>query len=175
MESNPGVLSGDGRLFATSLEDSIFVFDVASGKQKVKLKNVDGILGHLAFSPDSKTLLASAWGKARQEKLPGGGTRMTHDEHVVTLYDLGAGGPSKRLTFPGEGVDGVAWRPDGKRFAVIVYRPSFCIRFFDVEGRSHGKIDVPQRPWAPSYSPNGRRLIVSLGDTTALVYDVSAK
>src|SRR5262249_24890026 len=92
-----GSLSDDAWLFATPFEDAVFVFDVVSGKQKVKLKNEDGHVGHLAFSPDNKTLLVSAWGKPRQEKLPGGGTRYSHEDPPVVLYDLDSGGPSKRV------------------------------------------------------------------------------
>jgi WD40 repeat protein len=171
----PATLSADARLFATSSADGVFVFDVASGKQKMKFKNEDGWAGDFSFSPDNKTLLVAASGKSRQEKLPGGGTRYSREDPPVILYDLGDGGPRKRVTFQGESIGSVAWRPDGKRFAVVVSRPKPCVRFFDNDGQAHGKLDVPLRPGALSYSPDGKRLIISLDDTTVLVYDVAAK
>jgi WD40 repeat protein len=166
-------VSADARLFAITTSDGLFVFDALSGEQKLKLKNEGGGVSDAAFSPDNKALLVAHGGKGRLVRLPKGGQQVVRDDPTVALYDTASGKVRHRQTVPCSWIGPVTWRPDGKRFAVAVMGSPECyVRFYESGGRPVGRLDLPSRPWAVSYSPDGRRVIVSMADTTALVLDV---
>ena len=105
---------------------------------------------------------------------PDGEMRIVH-EPVVALFDVATGRETKRLSVADEHLAGCAWRPDGKHFAVFTWRQEPTVHFFDAGGKERGKLALPSQPRALSYSPDGKRIIVSLADTTALVYEVPVK
>jgi WD40 repeat protein len=166
----PGQLSTDASLLVVG-EGSFCVFDARTGKQKFKLANEGSAIGGLAVSPDGKHLLASTWGKSREIKLTDGGTRYTTDPPLACLYEIATGKVVHRINLSGNRVGGVAFTPDGKTFAVGIHKQ---VRLHKTaSGTACGVIDhLPGTPRPLAFSPDGKRLIASLPDTTAVIWDL---
>jgi hypothetical protein len=92
--------SPDGtRLASGSSDDTVRLWDVASGQETARLEGHGADVNSVAFSPDG-TRLAS------------GG-----DDDTVRLWDMASGQQTARLEGHGDGVGSVAFSPDGTRLA----------------------------------------------------------
>jgi WD40 repeat protein len=130
----------------------------------------------LAVSPDSKLLLASAWGKRVETKLPDGRVRSsTAREQPVSVWDLATGKRLQQVFVTDERLGAAAFSADGKLFAAASGRVSGRIRFWDLatgrERRVIGGFDGVARVLA--FSPDGKRLVAGMSDTSALVWDLT--
>ena len=144
------------------------------------MRKIDHPQGHvigMAVSPDGKFLVASAWGRQRAIKLPDGGTRHSSGDGVLTVHDLTKGKLVRELKHALHIAGPVAFSADGKSFAAAASDRDSRISFHDTKtGALRGTIDgVPSRVWSLGLSPDGKRVIVGLNDTTALVYPVPEK
>jgi WD40 repeat protein len=100
-------LSPDGKLLAVGNEE-IRVYDLASGKEKVKLAGHGRVCQSLAFGPDGKTLLSAG----EEPPITTGELRY---QFSLKLWDLSTGKEVRTLPHPaGWGIKQVAYSPDGK-------------------------------------------------------------
>jgi WD40 repeat protein len=147
-------------------ESTLYLWDVASGKELVQLDSHEFSWGTpLAFSPDGKVLAA------------GGGGEQTP---MVRLWDTATGKELCRHTWHREPVAAVAFSPDGK---LVASGPSFLgtrdnsvqvweaatgrlIRCF--EGH-HSGVD------SLAFSPDGLAVASGGGDSTILLWDVTGR
>lgn len=169
--------SGDGKRFILTIGATVRLFDVESGKEIRTIQTEQRNMDHLAVSPDGKRLLASGWGKAIQTRLPDGRTRhSTAKEHLLELYDLEKGKYLHRLTLPGETSGPVAFSVDGKTFAAAIDKPNGEIRFWETATAAERPSirGFNGRVRALAFTPDGRRLISAMENTTALVWDLKA-
>jgi WD40 repeat protein len=175
--SDSGAFSPDGGLLVLGGWEGFFVFDTKTGKQVRKIEHPQGHVAKLAVSPDGKFLLTSAWGRSRQIKLPDGRMRSSSGDGVLTLHDLTTGKLVRESKHALHSAGPVAFSADGKWFAAASSDQDSRIAFHDTAtGALRGAIDrVPGRVWSLGLSPDGKRVIVGLSDTTALVYPVPEK
>ncbi len=180
-EVGEGVFSSDGKVFVLGVDGKAFVFDVETGKEVRQVIPEMGNMRHVALSPDGRLLLASGWGKSIEVKLPDGKTRFTAaQEHPVELWDLTTGKQVRRSMLPGQRPGPVVFAPDGKSYSVAVHekndKPGATIRIWNTaDGAEQPGIGgIPVAVMALGFSPDGKRLVSGLRDTTALVWDLSA-
>src|SRR5262249_42388311 len=111
-------------------------------------------------------------------RLPDGRTRYsTAKEHPLELYDLETGKCLHRIMLPGEVSGPLAFSADSKTFIASIDKPAGMIRLCDTASGEerpsisgfHGNVR------ALVFTPDGRRLISAMDDTTALVWDLTAQ
>src|SRR5262249_35939859 len=73
--------SADGKWFVLSAGNQFHVFDVETGKEVALIQQEGSHVIDVEISPDSKFLIASAWGKQIQTKLPDGRTRFSSEKN----------------------------------------------------------------------------------------------
>jgi WD40 repeat protein len=173
-----GTFSPDGKLFILDAGGQFHVFDVATGKDLHQIANEGSSVISLAVSPDSKMLLASAWGKPVETKLTDGRIRHSSAKnHPVCLWELASGRLRQQILLREGGAGPVAFSADGRFFATATHKPDQRIRLWDVaRGEEVGSLSgFRGRVRSLAFSPDGKRLISGMDDTTALVWDLPAK
>jgi WD40 repeat protein len=169
-----GCLSPSGSFLVVASRDSFFVFDTKTGKQTTKIPSEGGHVMGMAISPDGKYLLTSGWGKPREIRLTDGRRRLTAGDNLACLYEIATGKALHRVTCGKDRIGGVAFASDGKTFAVgmkdrIEFRAT-------ATGALRGTIPaVPGAVRSLAFSPDGKRIIAGMPDTTALVWEVPTK
>jgi RNA polymerase sigma factor (sigma-70 family) len=171
---NRGIFSPDGSFLLIFGRDCFFVFDTKTGKQTTKFASEEGSIGGIAVSPDSKFLLTSGWGKWKEVRLTDGRMRITVDDTLACLYDIAAGKALHRVPCGKDRIGAVAFSSDGKMYAVgLKDRIEFHAT---ATGALRGTIaGVPGAARSLAFSPDGKRIIAGMPDTTALVWDVPIK
>jgi WD40 repeat protein len=121
-------------------------------------------------------MLATAYGKFVETKLPNGSTQSTVPKnHSVTWWDLTTGKVHNQILLPEQGVGPVAFAPDGQMFAVASSRPGSRIRLMETAtGREVRKIDSFRgMVRSLAFMPDGKRLVSGMDDSSALVWDLT--
>ena len=117
-------------------------------------------------------------GKPIQTKLLDGRTQhSTAPEHVIVLWDLATGKAVWEIPAPGSQAAEIRFTPDGARVAEANYWDDVphTIQFWDVAtGKPVGRVNLPQHGYHFAFDAGGKRMAVSLPDTTAIVYDLDA-
>jgi WD40 repeat protein len=165
-------LSPDASRLAICVQRKIFVFDVASGRELQVLEHDGGIITSVTFAPDSKRLLVCAWGRYREIRLPGGGTRSTAArDHTAAIWNLDTGKVETTVLHPEGSISAGGVSPDGKRFAVASGRNVSKITVFDATGHVTAILpNISGRVQRLAFMPDGHSLVTALEDTTALVW-----
>jgi WD40 repeat protein len=166
-----GILAPDGSFLVVAERESFFVFGVKKAKQRLKFPNEGSLVHWLAVSPDGKHLLAGSQGQPRVIPLPGGRKRYTTGPPLACVYDLATGTVVRCVNFPKEQVGPVAFAPDGKTFAVGTQGRIRLYRT-DRRGVAWAIEKLPGEVRSLAFSPDGKRLIAGLSDTTAVIYNV---
>ncbi len=144
-------LSADGKTLARAgADETVDLWDVASGKKLHTLRGHTAPLLRVAFSPDGKTL-ASITGTWLPDDVRG----------EVKLWDVATG--KERVSVkghPGRGV-ALAFSPDGKTLATS----SGTVKLWDVAtGREKLELKLDKRiPWSLAFSPDGKTLATGTG------------
>jgi WD40 repeat protein len=123
-----GLFTRDGKQLVFQTMPKVFVMDTDTGKELRSFPVDSGIVTGQALSPDGKSLVASAWGKAVQTKLPDGRTQTSHPGRAVTVWDLASGAVRNHLPLAEQGSGPVAFSADGQLFAAASYRPETHLR-----------------------------------------------
>jgi RNA polymerase sigma factor (sigma-70 family) len=172
-----GVLfTSDGKYLVLQASNKCFVFDTATGKELRSFPCEGNLQIGMTISPDGKLVLATAYGKSVQTKLPDGSTQSSlPKDHPLTWWDLTTGERRRQIMLPEEGPGPVAFSPDGTHFAVASSRPGSLIRIMDTAtGRELRKIEgVRGVVRSLAFMPDGKRLVFGMDDSTALVWDLA--
>jgi WD40 repeat protein len=156
----------------------LFVFDVKTGRELRTLDYENTTVNTpLAFSADSRRLLAGSSGKVVETTLPDRRIRSlppARKTHCVTLWELSSGQVVKQLTLSGGIVASVALSADGLRFAVATNLPNWRIAIYDTASgaEQHAIEGVPFPVTSLAFAPDGRTLVSGLADSTVLVWEL---
>jgi WD40 repeat protein len=158
------VLTPDAKTLVLAIGGNYHLFDAGTGKESVMFAAEDRMPGSLAVSPDSKHLLASAYGDYQTGK------------HQVILLDLTTGTTMQRLLLPRSGAGIVAFAPDGRSYAATLDSPDAKILLYETaSGNVRGTIGgFRARVRSLAFFPDSRRLASGHGDSTVLVWDLTA-
>jgi WD40 repeat protein len=100
--------SPDGkRLASASHDQTVKVWDAATGQDALTLQGHTGFVVSVAFSPDGRRLASASLDK------------------TVTVWDAATGQLVRAFTRHAHGVEAVAFSPDGKRLASASHDPSY--------------------------------------------------
>jgi WD40 repeat protein len=163
--------SRNGKLLCLSLGKKIEFYDVSSGKVTKSLEHEGGAIRTFVFSADGQRMLAGAWGKPLEIKLPDGRIRSSLGrEQTVTLWNLETSAAEKTIVIPEIGVGPLAFSPDGSRFAISSGASSQAM-VFGLDGKAQGILPAtPGRISRLAFAADGRSLITALADTSVLVW-----
>jgi WD40 repeat protein len=114
----PLAFSPDGRLLATGDGGIIHLWDAATGAEVRRLEGHQGTVHCLAFAPDGRTLASGAVEGLRYV----GSTdvlvaRRSPGDKVLRLWDVATGRPTREFSGHEDGIETVAWSPDGRTLA----------------------------------------------------------
>jgi cytochrome c len=171
-----GLFASDSVMVYFDGRGGLFVFDTDRAEQKGKVKISEVGVWYPAATPDGKHLLVSGYTPLKTNSNPAEGTRPTLG--VVSLYDLTKRNRvwSREVGKERPFVSQLAVCPDNSMYAVAIETSEWRIEVGDLKtGKLLGTIkDVPARVHGMAFSPDSKRLLAGLGDTTALVWDVAA-
>ena len=139
-------------------QETVYIFEAATGRLVTRLGRLDEVVYHLAFSPDGSRL-ATTLGA-------GEGMRLWEAESWRLL--------AEDKDYGGKSCNGAAF--DGaNRLYTVAYDGQ--IRRYGAEGRLEGKAKTAggAEPYSVAVHPKGGKLAVGFGDTTAVeVYDATS-
>jgi WD40 repeat protein len=172
------------RLATVSLDKTIKIWDLESGRELRSISNIGGFVNAISWSPDGRTLIHGAedrtvriWdaetGRAvrtinghtdyvNEARYSPDGRRIASadDDKLIKIWDAETGREIRTLTGHTDMVGVVAWSPDGRRIASGTIEEEKTIRIWDVES---GRLlyTIPNqggRIMALAYSPDGRSI-----------------
>jgi WD40 repeat protein len=161
-------LSGDGKLLAamtTGKERTVYLWEVAPGKERCRIPVAPEFWQSLAISPDNEFLAVADGPRLRPD------SRELHTH--VCLYDIASGKEVRRFGRSLCGYWSVAFSADGRTLAttdqenqIRLWEVATCgerLRLTGHAGRVGGLL----------FAENGRTLLSTSTDTTALVWDLT--
>ena len=185
----------DGRtLAAAGWDDTVRIWDVATGKTLRTLVDYDGVsIVGVAFAPDGRTLATtnektvriwdvatgktlrtvtddSAWGVAFA---PDGRTIAATNWDKVRIWDVATGRIMHILTGHTGNVFGVAYSPDGRTLATA--STDKTVRIWDAATGKTLRILTGHTAWVEglAYAPDGRTLATISWDKTVRIWDAA--
>ncbi len=146
--------SPDGELLAAAChDDTIRLWDLASGREVARLAGHGGRILCLAFSADGKRLASGS-----------------HDE-TVRVWDLAGRGAVRLLKGHGGRVNAVCFSPDGRR--LVSFGADRAVKIWDLH-TGQEVLSLPGYSAAAgdlAFSPDGKHLALFTQDGTAAVWD----
>jgi WD40 repeat protein len=148
--------AGGKVLVSAGWDDSIRIWDTATGKELPRLRGHQGIVHGVALSPDGK-VLASAGA-----------------DQTVRLWEAATGKPLHRLPAPRDAVGPIAFSPDGRTLALVGQR---IYLWQAASGKELHRLGEPRKeiPHLAVFSPDGKTLYAAGGEMSGVirVWDVA--
>lgn len=172
----PAAFSPDGRQFVWNVGDNFHLFDVETGKERLKIGSPGVLVSSLAFSADGTVLVATGWAHPTMRALPNG-QRSRIEESFVTAWKVDSGENVFSIKVPEVSTGGATFSPDGKVVAVIVLgtKPHVLLLSAD-DGMKLQEINLPSLPgWKIAFTPDGKRIACAMADSTVLFFDLELR
>jgi WD40 repeat protein/serine/threonine protein kinase len=138
------VFSPNGRLLASASRDqTVKVWDAATGQERLTLRDHNDVVTDVAFSPDGRLLASAGW------------------DSTVRLWDIETGRLIRSFPYEGGRLYRLAFRPDGRHLAAV---GTTRLEIRDVaDGRlvAHLEHEVGQWFYRVAYHPTGSQLAVT--------------
>lgn len=149
------VFSPDGRRVLTASDDTVTVWEAATGQP----------LRHLDHPPLVNAVAVSSDGRYA---VSGG------SDHLARVWDLGSGGELRRLEGHGSGINAVAFSPDGR--LLLTASEDRTARIWEMgSGRELRRLDGHGGGVrAVAFSPDGRLALTASADQTARLWEVAS-
>jgi WD40 repeat protein len=165
--SSPCAFSPDGTLAAARSSNGVGIWDARSGQKMLTLKGHTGDVNSVAFSPDSKHIVAGSG-----EILLRSGLR-DFANSTVRVWDAMTGRETLALKGYTNAVTSVGFSPDGRR--IVAGSSDKTARVWDATTGSEiltlkGHTDDVA---SVMFSPDGKRLLTGSFDKTAKVWDAT--
>jgi WD40 repeat protein len=168
--------SPDGRRFVWNVGDSFHLFDVETGKERLKIGSPGANVGALAFSADGSTLIATGWAHPMMRALPNG-QRSRIEESFVAAWKVDSGESVFSTKVPEMSTGAATFSPDGKIVAIIVLgtKPHILLLTAN-DGMTLQAINLPSMPgWKLAFTPDSKRIACAMSDSTVLLFDVKPR
>jgi WD40 repeat protein len=151
--------SPDGQILASSFDDTVYLWDIPSGRELKRLKGEsDEVVNAVAFSADGKILAAGA------------------SDDSVYIWHIQSGKQLKRLAGHSDDVMAVAFSPDSKMLAssavdgtVYLWDMSWDMSLWQVVKRLDGHLASAN---TVAFSPDGKYLASGGSDSIVYVWEV---
>jgi WD40 repeat protein len=164
---NSVAFSPDGRLLASGSSDqTIKLWDVASGREVRTLTGHISPVESVAFSPDGRLLASGSCGRYES------GRGCVQGE--IKLWDVATGSLVRTLSGHTNGVNSVAFSPDGRLLASG--SSDQTIKLWDVASGREVRTLSGHTHWVRSvaFSPDGRLLASGSDDKTIKLWEVAS-
>jgi WD40 repeat protein len=146
----------DGRTILLASNKSIYLVDVAGGREVYSFATPSGWLPSLDLSPDGQTLVVGGADKK------------------VRLFEVATGKEVRQVGLP-DMIGLAAFAPDGRSLGVAWWSSQWSIRLLDAATlRERAKLADPNASVRSlAFAPDGKLLASGLTDTTAVFWDVT--
>ncbi|RYP44524.1 hypothetical protein DL768_009019 [Monosporascus sp. mg162] len=148
--------SPDGKTLASaSADNTVRLWDAATGAQQQTLEGHSDWVNAVAFSPDGKTLMSASTDK------------------TVRLWDAATGAQQQTLEGHSDWVNAVAFSPDGKTLASA--SGDKTVRLWDAATGAQQQTLEGHSDWvsAVAFSPDGKTLASASNDKTVRLWDAA--
>jgi WD40 repeat protein len=154
----------DGKRFLLGTMQGLRIFETRTGQEISSAFPRDIPADIVAFSPDSKLMLARGHGSG-----PSRGP-------ATCLVDLASGKILQSFSAPMNYPAPKAYAPDGRTFALATrVTPSEIALYEAASGKVRARIQSGNaHPTALAFFPDGRRLACALSDSTLIVWDLAS-
>ncbi|KAF8130023.1 hypothetical protein K438DRAFT_2135743, partial [Mycena galopus ATCC 62051] len=188
----------DGTHIVSGSEDNtVRIWDAATGTQEQKLEGHDNSVLSVAFSPDGTHIVSGShdntvriWDAAtgtQEQKLEGHGNSISSvafspdstrivsgsEDNTVRIWDAATGTQEQKLEGHGDSVWSVAFSPDGTHIVSGSSDNTVCI-WDAATGTQEQKLEGHGNlVWSVAFSPDGTRIVSGSRDKTARIWDAA--
>ncbi|KAJ7314193.1 quinon protein alcohol dehydrogenase-like superfamily, partial [Mycena albidolilacea] len=190
--------SPDGtRIVSGSSDNTVRIWDAATGTEEQKLEGHGNSVWSVAFSPDGTRIVSGSsdntvriWDAAtgtEEQKLEGhgnsvwsvafspDGTRIVSgsSDNTVRIWDAATGTEEQKLEGHGNSVCSVAFSPDGTR--IVSGSSDNTVRIWDAAtGTEEQKLEGHGNwVWSVAFSPDGTQIVSGSSDNTVRIWDAA--